>query len=172
MNTYSALHAPVFENSGAWPVDTAKVLYAEDDPAIRRLSALALGRSGYAVTTVGDGQQAWEALHVEQFDLLVTDNDMPRLTGLELITKARLDGIELPIIVACGSADSFAGGEWEWLRLAATLQKPFSPDDLLNSVKQVLRAAASLDQDRDGLIPAFTEAAMSVEPVQHWGINE
>ena len=62
----------------------ARILYAEDDPVQRGLSVRILTLSGYAVTSVEDGLQAWAALHSDRYDLLITDNNMPRMTGLEL----------------------------------------------------------------------------------------
>ena len=172
MNALFESHPPPSRSIRHTRTGTSRILYAEDEPAIRRFSTLALTHSGYAVTAVEDGEQAWDALHAEPFDLLITDNDMPRLTGVELVTKARLGGIDLPVIVTSGSVGLFTGGDLGWLRLATMLQKPFTTDDLLDSVQRVLRAAASVTGRREVFSPAFAEAAAWIEPMQHWGINE
>src|SRR5687768_3828663 len=87
------------------------VLYAEDDKLLRECSIRMLTRAGYTVKSVENGIEAWEALNATPFDLLITDNDMPELTGVELVTKLRLKGMNLPIILASGSADFFSGEE-------------------------------------------------------------
>jgi PleD family two-component response regulator len=71
----------------------ASILYAEDDPLLRGFSVEILTHSGYAVTPVEDGLQAWAALHSKGYDLLITDNNMPRMTGLELAAKTRIEGM-------------------------------------------------------------------------------
>ena len=76
-----------------------------------------LTHSGYAVTHVEDGLQAWEALHCDRYDLLITDNNMPRMTGLELAAKSRLEGMKLPIIVASGDVELLSATDHVWLRL-------------------------------------------------------
>jgi CheY-like chemotaxis protein len=149
----------------------ASILYAEDDVALRRVSTLTLTGSGYLVTPVEDGLHAWEALHAGHYDLLITDNDMPRLTGLELATKARLEGVAVPIIMASGSLQCLAGTDREWLHLAATLSKPFTTEKLLATIKQVLRAASSVRPDGE-LLPLLAEAEWDIKPARYWGLNE
>ena len=78
----------------------ANVLVAEDDPILRKLNTQILSRAGYQTTAVADGRAAWEALSTNAFDLLITDNDMPNLTGMQLVAKLRLNKIRLPILSA------------------------------------------------------------------------
>jgi CheY-like chemotaxis protein len=93
------------------------------------------------VKLVRDGNEAWEALQSDAYDLLITDNDMPGLTGLELVTKTRLNGLDLPVILATGSAELIESSSCEWLNFGARLQKPFGPIELLKSVQDVLSTA-------------------------------
>lgn len=115
-----------------------KILYAEDNAMIRNHAAALLRRAGYAVTPAQDGLEAWEALSRESYDLLITDNEMPRLSGSELVTKVRLAGHDLLIIAASGSAPLFTMAQPEPLRPDILLQKPFCAEELLASVEQVL----------------------------------
>jgi CheY-like chemotaxis protein len=148
------------------------ILYVDDDEAIRRLSTQTLTRCGYGVTAAKDGFEALEALHAEDFDLLITDNELPRLTGLELISRARLEGIELPIIIASGSAGAFAGTECQRLHLAAALQKPFTMDELVATVQQVFSPVAGAECRSRLFSRTLAEALSRIQPAQHWGINE
>ena len=150
----------------------ASILYAEDDSVLRGLSADILTHSGYVVTPVEDGLEAWDALHSDRYDLLITDNNMPRMTGLELASKTRLEGMKLPIIVASGTVGLLAGTDYDWLRVAAKLQKPFATDQLLKTVEQVLRAAASVRRKSDIFFPVLLPSFSHITPYQHWGLNE
>ena len=118
---------------------TANVLYAEDDALVRKLTGRLLTRAGYNITSVENGLAALEALQKSDFDLLITDNDMPNLTGVELVTKLRRNKVTMPIILASGSAGFFSGEEYSWLNFSACLQKPFLPDELVQTVGQVLQ---------------------------------
>ena len=149
-----------------------RILYAEDDPLLRGFSVEILAHSGYAVTPVEDGLQAWAALHSNGYDLLITDNSMPRMSGLELAAKTRLEGLKLPIIVASGAVGFLAGTDHDWLRLAARLQKPFASEELLKTVEQVLRPAASVRQRNDIFFPLLPQRFSHITPYQHWGLNE
>jgi CheY-like chemotaxis protein len=130
------------------PLRVRNILYAEDDQEISAICTRILNRAGYRITVVGDGDSAWEALSREKFDLLVTDNDMPNLSGVELVAKLRLNKVNLPIILASGSADFFSGEEYRWLNLSACLQKPFAPEDLLRTVAKVLHPATHAASSR------------------------
>ena len=125
-----------------------RILVVEDDVVIRQLNAQVLLRSGYQVDAAEDGAAGWEALHGKNFDLLITDHDMPKLTGLELVKKVRRARMSLPVILASGSLPAEGLERHPWLELAAILLKPFSPAQLVETVKAALRAA-----DRAGLRP-------------------
>jgi two-component system, OmpR family, response regulator MtrA len=151
---------------------TASLLYVEDDDVIRKTATQALIRCGYPVTAAADGLEGWEALRMDHFDLLVTANEMPRLTGLQLVTKVRLEGMTLPIIVASASARELAKTARQWHDLTATLQKPFATSELLATVQNVLRTSSSIRPEQQMLSPAFAEVLRHIQPYRHWGINE
>jgi CheY-like chemotaxis protein len=147
----------------------ANILYAEDDSALRELYSGTLARAGYgSITAVEDGLCAWNALHSKQYDLLITDNEMPRLTGLELVTQARLEGIKLPIIIASGSADFFAGSDYQWLAFAGRLQKPFDKKELLQTVANVLKSFPR----HQGFALIYENPFRHLTPHDTWGIND
>ena len=116
-----------------------RILCADDEQAICACYFRALSRCGFSVTTVANGKLAWEALENETFDLLITDNQMPCLTGEELVLKVRQHGLELPIICASSKLDFFLDPANEWLQVNQLLQKPFSLPKLMDAVERVLR---------------------------------
>src|ERR1700684_4363524 len=77
-----------------------RILVVEDDPILRRLNTSLLIEAGYEVDTAEDGAVAWDTIQLKTFDLLITDNSMPNVTGIELIKKVRAAGIAVPIIMA------------------------------------------------------------------------
>jgi DNA-binding response OmpR family regulator len=118
-----------------------RILVVDDDFYARELHAGVLIRFGYNVDTAGDGADAWKALEGDSYDLLITDNKMPRVTGLELIKKLRSEDMTLPVILASGTVPTEELKRHPWLRLDATLPKPFSIAELLDTVKKVLHAS-------------------------------
>lgn len=116
-----------------------RILVVGDETDIRQLSTKVLARAGFAVDAAEDGLAGWEALHAKDYHLLITDHDMPRLSGLELVKRLRSARMVLPVILASGTLP-IQQSQWDQeLQLAAILPKPFSPDQLLGTVKEVLR---------------------------------
>ena len=125
------------------PVHARRILIAEDDDLIRWIISNTLSEDGYTVNAAADGEEAWEALHHDAYDLLVTDNDMPRLTGLKLIERIRKAGMALPVIVASGTFSAESVRDYPELQIAAVIPKPFHKLEFLDSVRKVL----SLQED-------------------------
>jgi two-component system sensor histidine kinase and response regulator WspE len=65
------------------------ILIADDSHTVREMERRLLVRAGYRVTTAQNGQEAWNLLRLNNFDLLISDLDMPQMNGIELITKLR-----------------------------------------------------------------------------------
>jgi len=118
-----------------------RILVVEDDSSIRQLNSRALKRSGYEVDAAEDGAAGWEALNTDSYDLLITDNVMPRVTGVELLKKLRFCRMALPVIMATGSLPEAEFTRYPWLRPAAALLKPYTIAEMLRTVKKVLREA-------------------------------
>ena len=114
---------------------------ADDDEGIRYLIFTALAGTGFDVNTASDGQEAWEALLYEHYDLLITDNEMPRLVGIELIERIRDAGMSVPIIIASGSFPMEKVRDHPELQIAAALPKPFRIVELLDAVRHVFQAS-------------------------------
>ena len=121
----------------------SRILLVDDYSAIRQLITKVLIHSGYEVDTAADGAAAWEALQSKVFDLLITDNEMPRLTGVELVRKLRSARMDLPVIMASGSLPAEGLAQNPSLQLAAFLPKPFAPEELLETVSTVLTTTDS-----------------------------
>jgi len=117
----------------------ALVLVAEDDDDIRYIMVRTLERAGHAVRAVPDGAAALDMLRRDRPDLLLTDIDMPRLTGDELIRRARAEGLlaGMAVVIVSGSmqlGDPRAGD----LRATGVLLKPFVGRELVGCVDDAL----------------------------------
>jgi DNA-binding response OmpR family regulator len=110
----------------------------EDDGLIRRLNTQVLTHSGYRVDAAEDGAVAWDTLQGARYDLLVTDNDMPKVSGVELLHKLHAAHMVLPVILATGKLPEEDFTSHPWLQPAALLLKPYSFDDLVGTVKTML----------------------------------
>ena len=122
-----------------------RILLVDDDSHLLELNAVALIHFGYDVDTAEDGAAAWQALHDinVSYNLLVTDNKMPKITGLELIRKMRSEEMALPVILVSGTIPTEELKQHPWLLLDAMLSKPFTTAELLDTVKKVLRTTES-----------------------------
>ncbi|MEW4451325.1 response regulator [Bremerella sp. JC817] len=118
-----------------------KVLIADDEMHILRAAEFKLKRSGFEVTCVEDGQEAWEAIQVERPDILITDFHMPRMDGLMLCRTVRSNEstATLPIIMLTAKGFDLSGDDGtSELGIAAVLAKPFSPRGLVQCIQEVL----------------------------------
>jgi DNA-binding response OmpR family regulator len=117
-----------------------RILVVEDDGDVRRLNTEVLIHSGYDVDAAADGAAAWDALIADSYDLMITDNSMPKLTGVELLKRLRSARMELPVIMATGILPTQEFIRSPWLQPAATLLKPYTVEALLETVSAVLRS--------------------------------
>jgi DNA-binding response OmpR family regulator len=120
------------------PIFRERILVVEDDAMIRRMNGEVLTYSGYQVDTAEDGAAAWDAMQLTSYDLLLTDNEMPHLTGVGLLKKLHAARMALPVIMATGTAPEEELNANPWLPIDALLLKPYSFDELLMMVKKVL----------------------------------
>ncbi len=140
-NTISRAGEPVSALLPCEASPSRSILVVDDDRDIRQINAMVLHRAGYHVDTAEDGTFAWEMLGVSDYDLMITDNNMPNLTGMELLKKLYATRMAPPFIMATGKMPEEEFAQCPWLQPAATLLKPYSVEELLGAVKKVLREA-------------------------------
>ena len=119
-----------------------RILLVDDEPSICALNAKALAKSGYRVDSAEDGSVAWLILQLQSYDLMITDNNMPNLSGIGLIKNLRGASMALPIIMATGMAPHDEFDRDPCLKPDAILNKPYSVGELLETVAIVLQASA------------------------------
>jgi len=122
----------------------ARILVIDDDPPLRKLTAMLLTKAGHDVDTARDGEEGTAFLEAGAYDLLITDLIMPNKEGIELIMECHRNMPDLPIIAVSGGGRH---GNIDVLQAAeklgarTTLHKPFSQNSLLEAVEICLRKA-------------------------------
>ena len=116
----------------------ARILLAEDDPAVREFVRRALAHSGHDVTAVDDGLGAIEVLATERFDLLITDIVMPGMDGIALALKVSKDQPALPILMMTGYAAERQRAHNLEALIHKVIAKPFTLRDICAAVNETL----------------------------------
>jgi len=101
------------------------VLIAEDDPSLLKALSMVLDQE-FDIHTAENGKIAWEMIKTSKIDCLITDIDMPEMTGLELIRKMRINGFNNKVIVTTGSYKAGLKQECEKLGIIDFLTKPYN----------------------------------------------
>jgi two-component system chemotaxis response regulator CheY len=155
-----------------------KVLIAEDSLGMRKLVGTMLRKLGYEeVLEAKHGGEAWSILRAQSVDLLLTDWNMPIMSGLELVEKVRQNPVydQLPILMFTARAakeDVIAAVK---SGVDGYIAKPFTPQQLeaklraivgrrqQNQIAQILRGKDTLDRHEDHILVLFGEEAHTIE---------
>jgi two-component system, cell cycle sensor histidine kinase and response regulator CckA len=124
------------------PKGSETILLVDDEDGVRKLVSSILHNNGYTVIEARNGQEALAAYekNAHKIDLVVTDVVMPQMNGFELGQQLEKKNPELQILYISGFRDSGATGDGEPAR--PFLHKPFTPDVLLNKVRELLDTQA------------------------------
>jgi len=115
-----------------------RILVVDDDSDARHRHVMILLDSGYDVEDATNGADGWEALQDRHFDLVITDNRMPKMTGVEMIEKLRFSRMTIPVIMATGHMPTFEFARKPWLRPDLAMVIPFSDDEFLAAIRNLL----------------------------------
>jgi two-component system, OmpR family, alkaline phosphatase synthesis response regulator PhoP len=121
---------------------THRILICDDEPHVTRLMSLKLSHAGYEVHTAADGEAAWRVMQDWVPALVITDEDLPRLSGRELIARMRRSSAfdHIPVVLLSGQnvCDIADRARLAQLHVAEQVHKPFSPRQLIEDVKHLL----------------------------------
>jgi len=117
-----------------------KVLVVDDEIHIVHVVAIKLRNNGFKVISAENGADAFELACQEKPDIIVTDFQMPVMTGLELVKKLRAteQTKDIPVIMLTARGFAVEDEQKENLQVAEFLSKPFSPRELLRSIEDIL----------------------------------
>jgi DNA-binding response OmpR family regulator len=116
------------------------ILVADDEAHIRHIVSMKLRNAGYKIITAMDGEEALELCLAAQPDLVITDFQMPLMTGLELCREFHScrEMQHVPAVMLTARGFDIAPGEMIDAGIAIVLAKPFSPRELLDKVNELL----------------------------------
>lgn len=121
-----------------------KALVVDDNVALARVTQFALTRAGFDARIAGNGRRALDAALAETFDVIISDQQMPEMTGLELVRALRATEqyAHTPIILltAKGLELELPALKRE-LAISEIISKPFSPSTVVSAACQLLGAA-------------------------------
>jgi two-component system cell cycle sensor histidine kinase/response regulator CckA len=122
------------------PGGDESILFVDDEPEIVDVTRFMLESLGYTVATATSTAEALDMIQQEphRFDLLITDQIMPHMMGVELVKNLRQIGISLPVILCTGYSDVIPGDEATTLGIKAILPKPISLKQLAPTIRRVL----------------------------------
>jgi len=117
-----------------------RVLIVEDEPHIVESLTFVLGREGYAVTSVLDGEAAVERLRHDPPDLMILDVMIPRLNGFEVLKLAKSDPAlkRIPVIVLTAKGQAQDRRLAEEIGSDGFMTKPFSNREIVERVRQLI----------------------------------
>ena len=148
----TAKHIPNLDDSEGEPLQAHtnsrhRILVVEDERDLRQITAEVLIDAGFQVDVAEDGAAAWSALQLSKYDLLITDQLMPKVSGVELLKKIHAANMTLPVIMATGYLPTWEFALHTWLQPVKMLLKPYSFEKLLGLVKNILTKAVSAQAD-------------------------
>ncbi|ROT94878.1 DNA-binding response regulator [Altererythrobacter sp. FM1] len=154
--------------------DRQTIALVDDDRNILTTVSIALQAEGFATRVYSDGEAALKALVENPPDLAVFDIKMPRMDGLELLRKVRMQS-DIPVIFLTSKDDE--QDEEIGLGLGADdyIAKPFSQRLLLARIRAILRRAASSEPRTDGIVgvmtgdsgPVVERGRLTMDPARH-----
>jgi two-component system chemotaxis response regulator CheY len=122
------------------------VLVVDDSAAIRKILQRVLRQTGMAIGTVheaGDGQEALDLLKAHKIDLVLTDINMPRMDGLQLLgaMKASPQWTSIPVMMITTEGGETKVGEAVRLGAAGYVRKPFTADQIKEKLAGIVELA-------------------------------
>lgn len=119
---------------------TAKILTVDDSASIRLTTRVTLTNAGYAVTEAVDGQDGLNKLQDGQYDLVITDLNMPNMDGLTMIRELRKLPTQMgvPVIFLTTESDGELRAQAKAAGATGWLTKPFDPENLVKIARKVL----------------------------------
>ncbi|MDP8243926.1 MAG: PAS domain-containing protein [Candidatus Hinthialibacter antarcticus] len=116
------------------------ILYVDDDKEIVEINHQRLSRAGYSFKGVTDSAEALALIQssLSEFDLIITDQTMPNLTGIQLAKEAIAIQSDFPVILCSGYTDSSVMEQLAVVGVRKFLTKPISNDELIDAIEDIL----------------------------------
>lgn len=124
-----------------------KILVCDDEPHILHVVSTKLRNAGFEVLNAADGDEAFSTASQQTPDLVITDYQMPMLSGLELCAKLRAEPRtrNTPVIMLTARGFSLNEQDLKETNIRKVLPKPFSPREVLRTAQELLGLAATAE---------------------------
>ncbi|MDM8539039.1 response regulator, partial [Desulfobacterales bacterium HSG17] len=127
----------VTQNFDTFPI--RKVLVVDDEEGVRMLIIKILERAGFSCGDAENGENALALLDIEDFDLVISDIDMPGMDGIELLKKIKAGYPEIDVIIMTGYSANYSYVEIMDAGASDYMSKPFNIDATLARIKRIAR---------------------------------
>ena len=139
-----------------------QILLVDDDSEVRDVYAQFLRNSGFEVETASDGVEALCLLRQKTYHLLITDNQMPNLTGIDLLKKVRSENVSMPVLLVSGKLNWADGSLHRLVKPGGLLRKPCTVTQFVAAAKAALNCVPAVSIRQDQACPK--EEIMNEEP--------
>ena len=116
------------------------ILWADDEIDLLKPHIMFLKNKGYDLVTVNNGHDALELVESQHFDLIILDENMPGLTGLETLSRVKQISPHIPVIMITKSEEENIMDQAVGNKIADYLIKPVNPNQILLSIKKNLHS--------------------------------
>lgn len=123
-----------------------RILWADDEIDLLKPHILFLKQKGYDVTTVNNGADALDRVEAEKFDLVILDENMPGISGLEALSQIKQVQPDVPVIMITKSEEENIMNQAIGNKIADYLIKPVNPNQILMSLKKNLHSSSLVSQ--------------------------
>ena len=121
------------------------ILWADDEIDLLKPHIMFLKNKGYELVTVNNGRDALELVEAQHFDLIILDENMPGLTGLETLSRIKQVTPLTPVIMITKSEEENIMDQAVGNKIADYLIKPVNPNQILLSIKKNLHSEKESD---------------------------
>ncbi len=125
-----------------------KILIADDDDSLRRVLEFQLQEAGYSVLTAENGSVAFELFSNNEVACLITDWQMPQMSGLELLRRTNALNSEIPVVVITAFGDVETAVEAMRSGAFDFITKPFNRESILQTVEKALKFGSVMAENR------------------------
>ena len=148
------------------------ILWADDEIDLLKPHIMFLRAKGYEVVTVSNGRDALDAVAANPFDLVILDENMPGISGLETLTQIKIASPNVPVIMITKSEEENIMNQAIGNKIADYLIKPVNPNQILLSIKKNLHSSAIVSaQATNDYQQEFQRISMDINnasTINHW----
>lgn len=120
------------------PKSRATVLIIDDEPVLRNILSNTINRAGFKAVTAMDGMDGLEKLRGARIDIVISDIKMPRMDGLEFLSRSKVEFPEIPVILITAYANEFTGRDAFASGADDFIVKPFKNHDIKYALERML----------------------------------